>query len=327
MKKILNFWIIIFAVCLSACDKEGNDNSVGYYTLQTSFIQQSSNYRVTFNDQEVNGEIIIPRNEATGMLNVYEKGKDVPEFSEEVTIDKNSDIQFIKLPGKNIAIYHEEDYITFNLNVMYSENAELYIATFNGMELAYNGINYIAKKDGETGTLDIRRKGESNSIFSKTVTIEANEMINIMQLSANEFLEIEPDEEPDPESKEYTKLRFFYTQDAIPGVQSVKMVIYVLSYADYSTTELGTLEFEANNMSPYLQVDVNIASPSTGTLIYDLIDQTTGRKIVDNTIHMTTSIIAEAKIYKKITLRITDTTGQGGDNVRIDMDSRLSFKW
>ena len=148
--------------------------------------------------------------------------------------------------------------------------------------------------------------------------------MTILQLASNEFLEV-TDNEPDPATKGFTKVRFFYTQDAIPKVKSVKLIIYFMAYEDYSTTPIDTIEFDANRISPYVEVK----SSMSGAWIYDLIDKDNpDHKIVDNARDLSTSIAVDPA-YKKQTFRITDSSADksGGDNVSMDLQGDLSPRW
>jgi len=333
MKKYLYYSALLSIIFLSSCNTNGEDTlDPGYYTIQASLIPTSgvsaNDYTIKFNDRGVDGtSIIVPRNNATGKLEVYKIGEATPEYSsEEMTIKNNqTSIQFIKLPGKQIAVYNADDYVSFNLSIIYTAGQEEgYAATFNGMELV-NGNenkNYIKKADGLTDTLKIYKKGESKPVFAKKMTIEEASSINVMQLSTDDFVSIAKDDEPDPESKQYTKIRFFYTQDAIPGVKTVRMIIYSYNYSDGFTTQVGgPIEFNSGEFSPYVQLEKS----NDQVMIYDLIDKATDKKIVDNVMNTMTYI--PVFNYKKQTSRITDTTGNGGDNVVIQILSDLSIPW
>jgi hypothetical protein len=337
MKNLYLFVLLLSSISLfSSCDTEGEDTlDPGHYTIQPSFIYTSafsvdsmSNYTVKFNDEKGNlwNPSIIARNNNTGKLEIYKVGQSSPVYSSaEMTITKDQAIQFIKLPGKQMAVYNADDYVSFYINIIYAGQADDYTATFNGMELLNGDKNYIKKTDGLTGALTVYEKGESNPIFTKEMTVEANASIKLLQLGTD-FLSMGNDDEPDPISQQYTKIRFFYTQDAIPGVKTVQMIIYKYLYSDGATTPVGEpIEFNSDELSPYVTLDISNMNGNY-LYIYDLIDKATDKKIVDNTIN-TMTYIGISSDYKKQTARITNATGNGGDNVVIQYISSLSTPW
>lgn len=329
MKTFLHIIALLLVLSLTSCDVNYNEvyNNSGYINLTYSFVNlDAKNYNVTFNKQKIDSYrgLYLPVNKANGTIEVYNKLTNNIEYSEQVSLNAdNSNIQFIQLPGKNMEVYHPNDYTSFKLIVFYSGNASDFIITFNNNELI-NGLNYIRKDVGLTGLLEIHKKNESIPLYSQKIEIKPDVPLTLLQLSSNEFIEV-TDNEPDPATKDSTKIRFFYTQDAIPKVKSVKLVIYFMAYEDYSTTPIDTIEFDANRMSPYVEVK----SSMSGAWIYDLIDKANpNHKIVDNARDMSTSIAVDVA-YKKQTFRITDISADksGGDNVMMDIINNLSTRW
>lgn len=326
MKRIHLLWSLCLALfALTGCDTNLEEIDTSYTIYSIESINPPSGYSylnltVTLDGEDIKGIYFPGREERMGVLKITYP--DYTPLEQTVTLQPSQVIQLLFKPDKTIELYDEERFLSFNCIFLFSG----YNVKLNGEQLT-SGLNYI-EKEKASGTLEFYKEGGTTPTATiPDITLTEGTVLKLMQLSDTQFIEIPKDTEPDPESKDYTKMRFFYTQDAIPGVASVKMIIYTYSYSDYSTQEIGSLEFNANNFSPYIQADVQFAGGSSGCLIYDLIDAETGNKIVDNEIHILTSINGYGTTYKKQTLRITDSTGEGGDNVRVDIVTDLSEPW
>ncbi len=309
---------------VTSCDTKGEDIYSGYISFSTSFIYPTDahdNYEVLFNGNVISksGNALVARDNPEGTLEVYKKGSDTPEFSKKITITSGEVVRLIKLDGRSIDIYDENSYDSFSLNVIYQAGKESeYKASFNENQIS-NGINYLKKEDEHAGILKIYKEGEEVAVFSQDVAIAANGIVNIMQLSESEFLLVPEDNEPIPDSERYTKLRFFYTSDALPGVERIKIIIY--EWTNFA--ELGSVEIKVGQLSPYQTIDWDVVG-SGGGLCQDIIDLTDGEpgvKILDSAINMDAFININRGEFKFATTRL----GAGG--IFIKSIPALSTPW
>lgn len=315
MKSYIYLFLSIFLFLLISCDTEGEDMYSGYISFTTSFVYPTDaydNYRVVFNGYEITKgkSMQVDRKNPTGTLEVYQIGSNTPEFSKEITVEANDTVRLIKLDGELIDVYSEEDYISFNVNIIYSNEGQenLYKVVFNDLELN-NGVNYMSKKDDLTGSIEIYKEEETIPVFSKAISLDSGSSINIMQLSETEFLSVPTNDEPDPESERYTKVRFFYTSDGIPDVASVKLIVYATDYGLYSTfAEIGSIEeLKVGELSAYLTCDwqyFTLINGKSTIFLYDLINLATGEKIVDHTVKKVSTSLSQSSNWKFATQRI-----------------------
>ena len=301
MNKFLYSLIIsIFIFVFAGCETEGEDIDMRFETCTVSFVQQElrSSYEVYFNgEKSINRSTSVKKN-STLKLEVYKIGEKQPELSQEITLDNSKDIELLKLVGRDIAISSSlEEYTTFTPIISYfNPNTDLYTVTFNNGELSNKVKNYIAEAD-LSGTLKIVR--------------------NVLDRSEGE--------EADPESRQYTKIRFFYTADAFPGHDKLKLVVYLMDLdAMQFTAPIATIDLEAGKISEYIQIDNDAFGQGVVNGVYDLIDES-GNMIVNNLEHFNTSIPIGTSDNKFMTFRFMDPSHQGGDNVQCNFI--LSTPW
>ena len=67
---------------------------------------------------------------------------DYVPFQQKVNLQPNETLQILLLPGKEIELYEEEKYITFNGSFILNSG---YTVKINGQELI-QGLNYISKE-------------------------------------------------------------------------------------------------------------------------------------------------------------------------------------
>lgn len=327
MKNCIYIFFLIVCALLSGCEKDGNDADTSYVQFHVSFVNTNSDtqqYHILFNGTEIeNGTGFCKKNQS-GILEVYNVGDKVPELKKEITIQGNDNIQLIKLHN-TIDFYDEKDYDSFNVSISYMSGKEnSYDIEFNGTTLTA-GTNY-CKKDENKGDVVVILKETKEVIFTfKNVTVSSQNGINILQLSENEFVQVPKDDEPNPESKRYSKFRFFYTADALPNVDAVKLIIY--AYPANSLDEfqpVATLdEIKVNEFSKYVTLDYDYYKESKNENVgycYDLINLETGEKIIDYNIDTDTYIPNTSSLAKQ-TFRIIS----GGR--RMDIIYELSTSW
>ena len=285
MNKFLYSLIIsIFIFVFAGCETEGEDIDMRFETCTVSFVQQElrSSYEVYFNgEKSINRSTSVKKN-STLKLEVYKIGEKQPELSQEITLDNSKDIELLKLVGRDIAISSSlEEYTTFTPIISYfNPNTDLYTVTFNNGELSNKVKNYIAEAD-LSGTLKIVRNVDGQVLYEQDMTIMPEGQFSLMQLSDTDFLDISDGEEADPESRQYTKIRFFYTADAFPGHDKLKLVVYLMDLdAMQFTAPIATIDLEAGKISEYIQIDNDAFGQGVVNGVYDLIDES-GNMIVN----------------------------------------------
>lgn len=325
MKKIINY-IAIALILFSAtsCDKESelNENLHGYYSLSLDIVYPSNSpYIAEFNGQNIS-ETKFLRSIEKGELKIYPKDDNTPELvvKDYNIIENGEKIRLIKLPGQIIELYEEKKFVTLQNNIQFM--SDRYKAVFNGQELA-KGLNYYKKANGLNGNLEMYEEGTLDPIFSQPFSLieTGANVINLLQLSETLFLDVPEDIEPDPESDQYTKVRFFYTPNVFPGVEKIKLE--VLEYTNL--TPLGSIEMNVGELSPYLTIDWDIVTNAGGNLnglCQIITDVETGNILVDGGTNYDAVInFIKNNNYKKVTCQIPI----GG--ITINPIASLSNKW
>lgn len=331
MNKILYSLIIsVFIFAFVGCETNGEEIGTGFVKCTVSFVQgyMPSRYEIYFNGEKSMNHLTYGERNSTVKLEVYKTGEKQPDLSQEIMLDGNGskNIELIKLVGRNIAISSSLEYTTFTPIINYSDPAtadDLYTVTFNNEELANKVENYIAEED-LNGTLRIVRNADGEILYEQDMTIMPEGQFSLMQFSDSEFLEISDGEEPDPVSRQYTKIRFFYTADAFPGHDKLQLVVYLMDLNwEQFTDPIATIDLEAGKISEYIQIDHDTFGQGVVNGVYDLIDED-GNMIVDNTQHLDTSIPIISG-NKFMTFRFMDPSHQGGNYVLCS--SILSTPW
>lgn len=323
MNKILYSLIIsVFTLTFVGCDTDGEKIDAGFVQCTVSFVQaiMPTRYEIYFNGEKSISHSACFKKNSTFKLEVYKKGESQPELSQELPSDNNKNIELLKLLGRDIAISSSVslEYTTFTPIINYSDPVtadDLYTVTFNNEELENRDKNYIAKED-LNGTLRIVRNADGEILYEQDMTIMPEGQFSLTQMSDTDFLEMSDGEEPDPDSRQYTKIRFFYTADAFPGHDKLKLVVYLMDLdAVQFTDPIATIDLEAGKISEYIQIDNDTFGQGVVNGVYDLIDEDENM-IVNNMEHLSTYIPIETSDNKFMTFRFTDSSHQGGDNVK-----------
>ncbi|MFS2828772.1 hypothetical protein AAH084_09885 [Bacteroides faecis] len=329
MNKILYSLIIsIFIFVFVGCETDGEDMDMGFVVCNVSFVQKDiqNSYEVYYDgEKSINPSMPVKRN-SPFKLEVYKVGENQPELSQEITLDNSKNIELLKLVGRDIAISSSlKEYTTFTPIISYSDpNTDLYTVTFNNGVLSNKVKNYIAEAD-LSGTLKIVRNADGQVLYEQDMTIMPEGQFSLMQLSDTDFLEMSDGEEPDPDPRQYTKIRFFYTADAFPGHDKLQLIVYLMDLdAMQFTDPIATIDLEAGKISEYIQIDNDTFGQGVVNGVYDLIDEN-GNMIVNNMEHLNTSIRIGTSDNKFMTFRFMDPSHQGGDNVQCP--SILSTPW
>lgn len=249
-------WILLLAlIFFVSCDKEGEVIDNGYSQHQINIVypetSSSSDLTVTFNGEELIGNIFPGRDVKTGVLKV--SYKDYTPLEKEITLYPSETIQILLLPSKTIELYEEERFIKFNCSLILNDGCT---AILNNQPLL-NGLNYIAK---EKATGNIEFYTESNDIPIATIEnvgIEENSNLNIMQLNERTFIEVPEDNEPLPASNKILKARFLYMGDEILSMDEIKVDFYILNEWSYMfiTDPVASITLQKGQLSDYIELD------------------------------------------------------------------------
>lgn len=312
MKNFIYTIALFLCIVLVGCDVDSNTNDSSLVPFKVSFVSNSNTeanaYRISFDGTEIkNGNGICKKNQS-GILEVFNIKDNAIDLQKDIKIQGGENIRLIKLPNTKVDFFNEKDYVSFKVNISYLSGKEnAYDTEFNGIPLV-NGINY-CKADKATGNLNVFLKGTKNELFSlKDITVSAQSGINLMQLSEKDFIQIPIDNETNPESERYTKVRFFYTIDALPNVDIVKLIIY--AYPATSIDEFQQVatidEIKVNEFSKYVTLDYDYYKESKDQQVgfcYDLINAKTGEKIIDYNVD-TDTYLGTSPTFAKQTFRI-----------------------
>lgn len=121
MKNYLYILLLLVSFSITSCDVNTDEiqNNSAYINLKYSFLNlDAKNYRVTFNEQiiDLSKGLLLPLKEATGTLSVYDNATNTLEYSGPVSFNSGDiSVQFIKLPGKKMEIFHPEEYNSFKV--------------------------------------------------------------------------------------------------------------------------------------------------------------------------------------------------------------------
>ena len=126
-----------------------------------------------------------------------------------------------------LALYTAEKYIAFTPSFSDLSGCNLLFKTY---EMTPNTTNYIPVSELPGDMTVVSETDPETPILTEPLTIESNgKSVYFVKLSNTDFLKVQETEESDPESKRYTKMRFFYTADAFPGVETMTMILYSTS--------------------------------------------------------------------------------------------------
>ncbi|RNL86267.1 hypothetical protein ED312_11545 [Sinomicrobium pectinilyticum] len=298
MKKFTLLFLAVL-IGLAGCEKEDADFITSdYYSLKGSSYPPDSGtdeYISLFNGDTIGTAIPFTTFLAAGeggILELVKKGETTPEFSQEITLSENMELEFIKLPGDPVMLYEADQYTTFSFNLSYysieeRQNYMDYQFLFNGNSIMLS--SNIIRLDNLKGTLEFRKKGET--VFKEEVTVTPEETLNYLQLSEREYLRILSGDEEAP-APGACKIRFFYFADDFPGVEELEITLYYV-WRNYDTEELASFTLQPGVMTDYTgEVDwaqrsadgqrlrglsFDLKNPATGEILAEKIHCQVGR--------------------------------------------------
>lgn len=327
----MKYYIFFFSflmMFLTGCDTEGEITDNGFITLETRFLPQemAQKYQVFFNGDK---DIYIPRDKATGKLEVFSKVDNTLALVEDDITITNEGLTFVQPLGKEIALYDKDKYRTFTPTVIYSDDASQYSVLFKENEMTLAKDNYVAIDELPGDMTIISKNAPQLPLFTQTLTKESESKLNVMQLSATEFLRIEENDEPEPATG-FCKVRFLYTQDAFPDYPELTLVVYVTNktYSKISDP-VATITLKAGKLSEYVTIDNNFFGQGKVGGLFDLVDPNNADNyIVNNEKHTKTSFQFDKCVkYKFMTFRFTDSSHTGGNKVKAKHIEALCTPW
>lgn len=300
----------LYPLLLLSCDKEEEMKDTSYVDFTITFVnvENPKSYKIFFNGKEVKDGHVLSKENEPGLLEVFKTGSANPKLNTDIVAKKNSNIRIIELADDKFDIYDEKKYYPFDVSILYMEGqSNLYEAKFNGMPLQNNGTNY-CNIENSKGVLQIFKKGENVPSFtSNEISLSPNYKVNILQLSNKDFLLNPKDSEPNPPSKQYSKVRIFYTSSALPNVEAIKLIIYAFPGISMSEFKpIATIdELKVGEFSNYFTIDWDYYAPTEPVAFcYDIINIKTGEKIIDYNVDVNTALqLTEG--YAKQTCMIT----------------------
>ena len=288
IRNIKNKWallcLMLVVTMLAGCDTEGDEIEMGYYSYSFSFFYPediSNDYEFVFNGN-VGASGIVPKNEPDGFLEIREKGSGKNVFSQQISLAEQSQIQFIKI-GEVISVYSPEKFISFIPTIIYSGDASQYSAWFGNQELQVGVLNYLSI-DKQTGNFEIRKEGETDPVFSEEMTIEADAVINLLQISETDFIEVPEDTTPAPTESNKCLVRFYYPAGVFDA-EEIRIDLYAFDENEWDwATELpcaGSVTVKKGEISDYVELTFSADGSQYISYMCDMTDVSTGEKLTD----------------------------------------------
>ncbi|MBP1614599.1 MAG: hypothetical protein H6Q13_2047 [Bacteroidetes bacterium] len=177
MKSYIYVLFFCLISLLAGCDTEGENTYAGYTSFMVKIEWQADAdvvYKMTFDNDTIkqNTEIIVPREQTSGILRVFRNDETTPELEQEVTIENGIELSLIQLPGSTISFSSTED------EEDPSDSARIKVRFFyNDIE----GIGSSAKVDIFTST-DLKTWESVGS-----TTLEEGKLSSYVELNLNHF--------------------------------------------------------------------------------------------------------------------------------------------
>ena len=195
---------------------------------------------------------------------------------------EQSQIQFIKI-GEVISVYSPEKFISFIPTIIYSGDASQYSAWFGNQELQVGVLNYLSI-DKQTGNFEIRKEGETDPVFSEEMTIEADAVINLLQISETDFIEVPEDTTPAPTESNKCLVRFYYPAGVFDA-EEIRIDLYAFDENEWDwATELpcaGSVTVKKGEISDYVELTFSADGSQYISYMCDMTDVSTGEKLTD----------------------------------------------
>jgi hypothetical protein len=299
MKKYILF-LFSFMLLLSGCDVEGDAISAGFIILEKTYKPNAirNDYRVTFNGDESE---YVSKNEATVRLEVFSRADSTSVLVVDNLPVSKEGVTLVKPVGKELALYAESNYKELFPQVFFSGDASQYAVLFGNGDILLQEDNYIPVEH-LPGNLRIVRTADSQEVHTQEITAETGRALNLIQLSATEFLNV-PDTELGDVPLGTIKIRIFYTADAFPGRNKLLVDLYLCDKRGANKSFFRTIELTPGYISEYFDVDYNHYGDGNVNFLFDLKDEDGNTLAANKAI----SIGTRGETYKAITYRIRNT--------------------
>lgn len=321
----LIFGLFICLLSLASCDKDGDYNPhTEFFKYSFSFFYPNvsiGDYEYIFQGKTTKQGGTTSRDTPEGLLEVKEVSSGKIVFSQQVSMEKQLKYEFVIAAGNEVMLYSPEKFISFTPTVIFSDAATPYTLSFGGRELEQGKLNYLPVEES-TGTFEIRKEGSSEALFAQEMTLADGANVNLMQMSAEEFMEIPEDTEPEPTEPYKCKVRFYYpanAAEALRGAEEIRIDLYRADVNSWDyTSELpveSSLTVKKGGFSDYAELDFHLDDPSQYIdYLYSLTNTATNEKIVNYLIdQFSVGYTSETPydgmgsvIFKKVTYQITD---------------------
>jgi hypothetical protein len=315
-KALYVLFLFSFTLLLSGCDVEGDAIEQGYIILEKTYKPNTivGDYRVTFNGDESE---YIPRDEATVRLEVFSKADNTSVLVVDNLPVTKDGVTLVKPVGKELALYAESNYKELFPQVFFSGDASLYTVLFGNSNIRLKEDNYIPVEH-LPGNLRIVRTEDSQEVHTQEITAETGRAVNLMQLSATEFLNV-PDTELGDVPIGTVKIRLFYTADAFPGKNKLTVDLYLCNRQWANKFLFKSIELTSGYMSEYFDVDYNYYGDGNVNFYFNLKDED-GNTFAEN---KQLPVGSRGSTYKAITYRFGNTTPANPANASMQMINNL----
>lgn len=286
----------IISLLFVSCNLEGENDAADYYHPTVSVVYSLEHLNVTFNGKSIDNQLT---KQDSGQLSVY--SEDSTTLLLDTTISIKSPIQLIQVSKKEVKVFHKEQFITFQTNQTLPKG---YHVEFNNQTIV-SGKNYL-EKSKDNGIFKYYKDGQIEPVFTDTtnVTIKDNSIyLMIGDNSSLTTLDIPDSDTSDPESKEHSKLRFFYTpQVNDPDIIEVEFVA-VSNEFRYIIDPYKSVVLEKGKLSSFIEFDNTIFSdkndfPTFQCNVYRY----------DKSSNQRGELIQKRSSFRKITLRSSGYT-------------------
>ena len=334
MKKYLYLFSVLCAMLFSfsSCETEGDEVGKEFYSYSLSFFYPQDidkNYEFVFNGKKGTTGLVA-KDTPEGVLEVYEKGNSTPAFTKLISLADQQNIQFIKI-GESVEIYIPDKFISFTPTIIYSGNEAEYSVWFNNQKLQNKAVNYLSI-DKLNGLFEIKKVDEAEAVFSAEMTLTNDAIINLMQISDTEFLDLPEDTEAEPTEGNKSKVRFYYPAGVFDA-EEIRIDLYAYDENEWDwETELpvaGSVTVGKGKISDYVEIEFSADGSQYISYFCDMTDTSTDTKLND---YMSDYIYVGQNnyipsddgsnaIYKKVTYQILE------DGLEFNILESLTTKW
>lgn len=249
--------ILILLFALVSCDIDGNNYGTDdYYKASVSVKYSQSPLLITVNGKKY--ENIDYQKEEDGHLSVYSQDSTVLLLDTIISI--KYPIQLIQLSDGKVNIYHKDDYLSFNANIVLKKG--FYVSL--GNQKIKSGLNYIKKTDANE-SISYYKEGSNTPITSEYIKLSEGITLLFLQVNDSSFLSLQntASTEPAP-SPNHTKIQFLYSPDENdPEAIELEFWGYDADTQQIFEDYKKTIVLEKNKLSSFIDFDLNFIEGGT----------------------------------------------------------------